>query len=172
MTSPLQRVAEALMTNGSGERATHLVLMQAVQDGTDNELNLGGRNRESVMRTIAEALPELAEFEYLRGEVKEWLCAKCDTVFPGPPAKGVWCVICTVCGGDTAPLNHARLRRAKEQLAAAEALYEAVKPWAEWDDTMTPLEVTTALRNYEEARGRKHEDQSRTIERSASRMDG
>ena len=33
--------------------------------------------------------------------VREWLCEKCNTVFPGPPQPGASCLICPKCGGTT-----------------------------------------------------------------------
>jgi hypothetical protein len=34
---------------------------------------------------------------------EEWLCKECNTVFPGPPQAGVYCIICPKCGGVTGP---------------------------------------------------------------------
>ena len=55
--------------------------------------------------THARARLETAEAERdaLVAEVREWLCEKCHTVFPGPPQPKCSCVICTTCGGPTKP---------------------------------------------------------------------
>lgn len=39
----------------------------------------------------------------LAAEVREWLCASCQTVYPGPPTAGCACVVCPHCGGTTGP---------------------------------------------------------------------
>jgi hypothetical protein len=62
--------------------------------------------------------------EELRREVREWLCAKCRHVFDGPPAEGVACVICTLCGGPTGPMNSVLLR---EEKALSKTLALALK---------------------------------------------
>lgn len=54
-----------------------------------------------------------AELDELRGEVREWLCAKCNMVYPGPPGKGVSGILCRTCGGLTGPRNGTELRRAR-----------------------------------------------------------
>jgi hypothetical protein len=61
----------------------------------------------------------IAAIESLRGEVREWLCVKCRTIYPGPPQKGFACVQCPKCGGDCGPRNFMELRR----LQAVAALY-------------------------------------------------
>lgn len=53
----------------------------------------------------------------LRAEVREWLCASCNTVYPGPPAPGLSCVICPKCKGSTGPRGLME-RRALEQKIA------------------------------------------------------
>ena len=52
-----------------------------------------------------------ARVEELEAEVKEWACDQCSTVYPGPPQRGVMCVICPKCGGDTMPWPALKLRR-------------------------------------------------------------
>jgi len=50
-----ERIADALMTDSSGQKATRMQMMQAPFPGAV-EHNMGGRNRESVIRTIQEVL--------------------------------------------------------------------------------------------------------------------
>ena len=80
-----------------------------------------------MFRPLSDPAPErIAE---LRREVREWMCDGCNTVYPGPPQPGIWCVQCPRCGGDTAPRDTIerrrlereveRLRRKLEVLAAA-----------------------------------------------------
>lgn len=64
-------------------------------------------------------LAMLNEVEHLRREVREWMCDGCNTVYPGPPQPGIWCVQCPRCGGDTAPrgvIERRRLEREIERL--------------------------------------------------------
>lgn len=49
-----------------------------------------------------------AERQALLSEVREWFCLNCRTVYPGPPQKSVWCVVCPSCGGKTLPHSVAR----------------------------------------------------------------
>jgi hypothetical protein len=58
-----------------------------------------------------------AEVAELRAEVRDWLCEKCRTVYPGPPQPGVWCVVCPKCDGATAPLQTVLLREARAALS-------------------------------------------------------
>ena len=62
-----------------------------------------------------------AEVARLTSEVREWLCDSCNTIYPGPPQKGVWCVVCPKCGGDTAPTKTIELRKARTRIAELEA---------------------------------------------------
>ena len=72
---------------------------------------------------------ERAKTEELRSEVYEWLCLKCRTAYPGPPSKGLACIICPKCDGDTGPRKMMELRETKEKLEAerqkAKGLLEA-----------------------------------------------
>lgn len=70
-----------------------------------------------------------AEVARLTSEVKEWLCDTCNTVYPGPPQKGVWCVVCPSCGGNTAPTKTIELRKANARISELEA---AIRGWYEW----------------------------------------
>ena len=47
--------------------------------------------------------------------VREWLCEKCNTVFPGPPQPGASCLICPKCGGTTTPRPLAEKRIAERE---------------------------------------------------------
>lgn len=71
----------------------------------------------------------------LRREVREWMCDGCNTVYPGPPQPGIWCVQCPQCGGDTAPrgvIERRRLEREVERLRRErEVLMEALTPASE-----------------------------------------
>jgi hypothetical protein len=69
----------------------------------------------------------------LRAEVEEWLCSSCNTVYPGPPAKGFSCVVCPKCGGNTGPklsVENAALRAEsamfKERWELEQIRYEGI----------------------------------------------
>jgi hypothetical protein len=65
----------------------------------------------------------------LRAEVREWLCDKCNTVYPGPPQPGFSCVICPKCGGYTSPrlaVENRRLGKEIERLRAEVTHLESV----------------------------------------------
>jgi uncharacterized protein (UPF0335 family) len=67
-----------------------------------------------VQRNAKERLVErIAELE---AEVREWLCADCKTVYPGPPTKGFDCVICPKCKGRTGPKNTIRIAELEAKL--------------------------------------------------------
>ena len=62
------------------------------------------------------------QIEELRQHVREWLCVDCNTVYPGPPQKGVMCVVCPKCGGSTVKRNSvAEVALLREQIAKLEA---------------------------------------------------
>lgn len=65
-----------------------------------------------------------AEIAELKALVKEWLCLKCNTVYPGPPQKGFGCVLCPKCGGDCGPKTWVELQAERER---AKALVEALE---------------------------------------------
>lgn len=73
------------------------------------------------------------EIERLRADVQEWLCDKCNTVYPGPPQPGFACVQCPKCKGATAPRQTIERRRAeRERDEALEILSIALpgpRPW-------------------------------------------
>lgn len=96
----------------------------AWRDATPLELQLQEQLEEHE-HTIAAQAAEIealqAEIERLRREVREWMCDGCNTVYPGPPQPGIWCVQCPRCGGDTAPrgaIERRRLEREIERLRA------------------------------------------------------
>ena len=63
-----------------------------------------------------------AQATELRFEVREWLCVKCNTVFPGPPQESVMCVVCPLCEGTTAPRTTIERRKSessRDRLAKA-----------------------------------------------------
>lgn len=62
-----------------------------------------------------------ARCEELEKEVREWLCEDCNTVYPGPPAKGFQCVVCPKCGGTTLPRTLTERRKAEQRAESAEA---------------------------------------------------
>jgi len=71
----------------------------------------------------------IQELFELRAEVKEWLCEKCNTVFPGPPQPGFQCVVCPQCKGRTGPrLILESRRRITELYNALEALWNLPAP--------------------------------------------
>lgn len=66
----------------------------------------------------------MAHIEALEGQVAElsstvteWLCARCNTIYPGPPQPGVWCVQCPRCQGDCGPKTTMLLRKAEQRVA-------------------------------------------------------
>jgi len=68
-----------------------------------------------------------AEVAELRAEVKEWLCEKCNFVYPGPPQAGWRCVICPKCGGSTAPRLTVESSRLQARLESAVGLLKVAK---------------------------------------------
>lgn len=108
------------------------------------------------------ALALLDEIERLRREVREWMCYRCNTVYPGPPQPGIWCVQCPQCGGDTAPrgvIERRRLEREVERLqqkaqranALAVTVEQTLKAW-NMGDYLTPFmdDLRDALLDFEE----------------------
>lgn len=83
----------------------------------------------------ADALAENAE---LAASVREWLCVKCNTVYPGPPQHGVMCVVCPNCDGDCAPREVMLRRRAEEErdrlASQVTDLHCCLKQWVEYHD--------------------------------------
>ena len=73
-----------------------------------NELLSAAERAITLEAELAEAR---AEVERLTREVREWQCDRCNWVYPGPPQKGVSCVICPRCGGNTAPAPVIERRR-------------------------------------------------------------
>ena len=65
------------------------------------------------------------EVEELRALVEEWLCESCNTVYPGPPARGFACVICPKCGGSTGPRMLMENRKLRAELASKPAAIDA-----------------------------------------------
>jgi len=59
------------------------------------------------------------DLEEMRKEVREWACDDCNTIYPGPPAEGLSCVICPKCKGRTAPRSKIDLIRARRELEEA-----------------------------------------------------
>src|SRR5690606_24494787 len=61
-------------------------------------------------------LAMLDEIDLLRREVREWMCDRCNTVYPDPPQPGIWCVQCPWCGGDTAPRGVIERRQLEQEI--------------------------------------------------------
>lgn len=76
------------------------------------------KERDEAEVQLAARDKELAEAQAL---VKEWLCANCNTVYPGPPRKGFACIICPKCGGQCGPRTTMELRIARAALVAERA---------------------------------------------------
>jgi hypothetical protein len=70
-------------------------------------------------RAILKLAAAEADLERLRALVREWLCERCNTVYPGPPQKGLKCVICPKCGGMTGPLQWVEQRKIEAELQQA-----------------------------------------------------
>lgn len=81
-----------------------------------------------------------AQLADLRKEVREWLCEKCNYVWPGPPSEGYDCVTCRRCGGDCGPRTLIERRKAEAQLAEARG-----------DLNIANLRLTAAHRELAEA---------------------
>lgn len=60
----------------------------------------------------------------MKSKEKEWICMGCNTVYPGPPGKGPWCVVCPRCSGDCMPRSRAEIKKLKREVAG---LREALK---------------------------------------------
>lgn len=95
------------------------------------------RNHEKIKNELVRLRAENAE---LRAEVREWLCTKCNMVYPGPPQEGIMCVLCPKCGGTTAPrltVELARLRPIVEAVAEMDSLDTVECPFCECDKMFT-----------------------------------
>jgi hypothetical protein len=91
-------------------------------DGASTEL------LEKIVDSWIKPMADLeSERDQLRAEVREWLCAECNTVYPGPPQAGFACVQCPKCGGATGPRVSMELRQARADSRAIEANYEAAR---------------------------------------------
>lgn len=84
-------------------------------------------------------LAMLDEIERLRGDVREWMCDHCNVVYPGPPADGVRCVVCSRCGGDTAPRTVVERRRLQRELDRSSA--ENARLISDIQSITAPVEV-------------------------------
>lgn len=73
-----------------------------------------GEERDSLQSQLSE----------LTSLVKEWICEKCNYVYPGPPQDGFKCVICPRCSGHTMPRPVYDRRRLESQLSEARAQRE------------------------------------------------
>ena len=86
---------------------------------------------EAKVTELTEGLAEAErEREELLTDVREWLCEKCNYVYPGPPQPGVMAIICPRCGGTTLPMQaHYRKRAdaAESRLAATERALERIE---------------------------------------------
>ena len=67
------------------------------------------------------------ELAGLRALEEEWLCDKCNTVFPGPPTAGFDCALCTSCGGPTMPRTLLENKRLEKELAGLRESHESIK---------------------------------------------
>lgn len=92
-----------------------------VLNGYDSALKRALRRLQT-----AETRLEAAERERdgLRGEVREWLCADCNYVYPGPPSKGFDCIICPRCQGRTGPRPTVEKHAAEAELEATRSRLE------------------------------------------------
>ena len=75
---------------------------------------IDGADRPEVCDLCAREKAERERDEVL-ALVREWLCEKCNTVFPGPPQPGASCLICPKCGGTTTPRPLAEKRIAERE---------------------------------------------------------
>lgn len=82
---------------------------------------------EDMDAVIFQASALLKDIAVLRGEVREWLCVRCDTVYPGPPAKGVWCIVCPKCSGDCGPRGLVERRALKVEMDRLRKLLKLVQ---------------------------------------------
>jgi hypothetical protein len=81
-------------------------------------------------------------------EVREWLCENCNTVYPGPPGKGVASsILCPKCGGITAPrltIENRRLKEKNERLMEQiKAMLGAMAPFARYAEVRKEFIVTS-----------------------------
>ncbi len=67
------------------------------------------------------------EVEKLRGEVREWLCSKCNYVYPQAPSTNLADLFCRRCKGSIAP-------RRTVELTAAEAKLRAISQTQRYTD--------------------------------------
>ena len=107
----------------------------APQNATGRESDPSGQGRMNPVRlpqsgtTPAPVAPDwVAEIDalYEKATNGEWLCEKCNTVYPGPPQAGLMCVMCPKCRGTTLPRTIAERRQAEQRAEQAEAKLAAV----------------------------------------------
>ena len=84
-------------------------LVQRLRDCVAVTFSAGLHGVEADCREAAD------EIEQLRAAVEEWLCEKCNTVYPGPPQPGFACIQCPKCKGTTAPRQTIELRQMTTQ---------------------------------------------------------
>lgn len=133
---PFARVEECYWSDGSRRDnvckvwiGDYFVKYCDTKKEADEEANLiTAAHEKAVQERVEEATREL------RALVKEWLCVKCRTVYPGPPQPGVYCVQCPRCHGDCGPREFMEQRERIEK-----AVKEAVaKAWEEAAQTIDP----------------------------------
>ena len=78
-------------------------------------------DQEGLYELLSDAFHAIRQ---LRNEVKEWLCADCNFVYPGPPQTGFGCVICPRCQGRTAPRQTVEIRKLEDRIAALQQVKE------------------------------------------------
>jgi uncharacterized coiled-coil protein SlyX len=82
-----------------------------------------------LLAKVNEQQARIAKLDPLLAEVKEWICAKCRYVYPGPPQRGLQCVICPRCNGSTGPRVLMELRAANERIAELEKQLAHARVW-------------------------------------------
>jgi hypothetical protein len=109
----------ALASGGLKEKEANLASLRSELEKVREELhNYKGLVKSLEVFKEADAIDLKMcheELDKVRGEVKEWLCESCNTVYPGPPQEGFKCVECPKCGGDCGPHETIKRRKAEAE---------------------------------------------------------
>lgn len=69
----------------------------------------------------------IEENQRLKEDIKEWICGKCNIVYPGPPTPGLDCVQCPSCQGHCGPRETILRRQAEAERDQLKGQVEEMK---------------------------------------------
>lgn len=104
-------------------RIRRIIYPAAAYEALKQELDAQVAHTERQSKFIVERSKELEALQKenaeLKGEVKEWLCLDCNTVFPSESVPNSFsCLICPKCDGKRLPKNTAIIKVLREEYAA------------------------------------------------------